>query len=146
MGKVLLYSLLLIACSCSKNNGTSGSPYQGIYTGYYYQTIPYPVDPAVDPERRMPTGFFVDSGKISFSVAADGLIRGEDSSLIINKIVPITGSVNSTGQITASAAEYTSSLGGGTRTFGGNIVSKNMRGLWSLGPSIGNGWWSANTQ
>jgi hypothetical protein len=144
MRKVLFYSLLLITCSCSKNNGTSGSPYQGIYTGYYYQVFAYPVDP----ERVMPTLVFVDSGKISFSVAADGLITGQDSSLIINKIVPITGSVNSTGQITASAVEYTSSLGGGTRTFEGNFESKNIRGLWSLESSIvdGNGIWSAKSQ
>jgi hypothetical protein len=142
--KVVFYSLLLVTCSCSKNNSTSDSPYQGNYTGYYYQVIPYPVDPG----NVMPTGLFVDSGKISFSVDANGLITGKDSSLIIHKIVPITGSVNSTGQITASAVEYTSSLGGGTRTFGGNIVSKNMSGLWSLESSSanGSGFWSAKSQ
>ncbi len=144
MGKILFYSLLLIACSCSKNNGTFGFQYQGVYTGYYYQVFPYPVDS----ENVIPTGVFVDSGKIRFSVDADGLITGQDSSLIINKIVPITGSVNSTGQITASAVEYSSTLGGGTRTFGGNIVSKNMRGLWSLESTMvnGNGIWSAKSQ
>jgi hypothetical protein len=144
MRNVLIYSLILIACSCSKNNVPPGSPYQGIYIGYYYQVFPYPVDP----EKVIPTGLFVDSGKISFSVDADGLITGEDSSLIINKIVPITGSVNSTGQITASAVEYTNSLGRGTRTFDGNILSKEMKGQWSLESTIvdGNGIWSARIQ
>ena len=142
--KVVFYSFLLISCSCSKNKGTTDSLYRGDYKGFYYQMVPYPVDT----KSVMPTGFFVDSGKISFSVAANGLITGQDSSLIINKIVPVTGYINSNGQITASAVEYSSSLGGGTRTFAGIVLSKNMRGLWSWESSLagGGGFWSAKSQ
>ena len=141
MKKQWMCWFLLISCSCNKNYTGPVSPFEGNWSGTYWNNYN---PPANDTTPNPPIG------KLGFTVGANGAITGYDTSFKYNKVFRLTGRVtDSINEINfqARAIENPGAFDQGIRSFTGMMVLKSSSGQWIV-DSTSNlefvGTWSAN--
>lgn len=120
MTKFLAIILTILVCSCSKQELPSISytgNWKGIYSGQ-------------------------DNGTITINIDNAGTVTGTAYSIQYNELSQITGSISSTGTISATT---TGTVTSGTK-FTGNCTVNNGSGTWNNPIVNMNGSWSASKQ